>query len=72
MPPAPTGNKNAQLGQDALESKVVLRVTREEKARWVRAAQPNPLASWIRDGLNWLAQNPAAKPEESKIPRYKE
>jgi hypothetical protein len=72
MPPAPTGNKNAQLGQAPLESQVILRVTRKEKAAWVAAAQPHPLATWIRDGLNWLAQNPQAKPEESKIPRYKE
>jgi len=72
MPPAPTGNKNAQLGRDPLEAQVILRVTRKEKASWVRAAAPHPLASWIRDGLNWLAKNPTAKPQESEIPRYKE
>lgn len=42
-------------GKEPLSSTVVLRVTRGEKARWVKAAQPRPLATWVRTGLNWLA-----------------
>lgn len=44
--------------KEPLSSMVVLRVTRSEKARWVKSAQPMPLATWIRTGLNWLSTQP--------------
>ena len=55
--PAPTGNKNAQLGQQPLDSNIVLRVTRQEKATWTRAARPEKLATWVRSTLNQAAQS---------------
>jgi hypothetical protein len=50
------GNKHRQIGDAPMSSVVVLRVTREEKGRWVQKARPRPLAEWIRGLLNKAAK----------------
>ena len=51
--PAPQGNKNAQQGDEPAESKVQLRVTRRQKAKWVRAAQnQGGLSAWAKETLD--------------------
>jgi len=46
------GNTNAQQGDRPKESVLVVRLTRERKGAYVRAARPDPLALWVQKHLD--------------------
>jgi len=49
------GNTNAQQGDRPKESLLVVRLTRERKGAYVRAARPGPLAPWVQKHLDKAA-----------------
>ncbi len=52
---APLRNNNAQHGDQPKESLLVVRLTRERKGAYVRAARPGPLAPWVEKHLDKAA-----------------